>query len=64
MFRKSLKENEGMLFDFKEGSGQRFWMKNTRIPLDIGYLSTSGVLLEVHKAKPYDYPAYLHDHTI
>jgi uncharacterized membrane protein (UPF0127 family) len=54
MFRKSLKENEGMLFVFKEGSGQRFWMKNTRIPLDIGYLSTSGVLLEVHKAKPYD----------
>ena len=54
MFRNSLKENEGMLFVFKEGSGQRFWMKNTRIPLDIGYLSTSGVLLEVHKAKPYD----------
>ena len=54
MFRNSLNENEGMLFVFKEGSGQRFWMKNTRIPLDIGYLSTSGVLLEVHKAKPYD----------
>ena len=54
MFRNSLKENEGMLFVFKEGTGQRFWMKNTRIPLDIGYLSTSGVLLEVHSAKPYD----------
>ena len=54
MFRNSLKENEGMLFVFNEGTGQRFWMKNTRIPLDIGYLSTSGVLLEVHSAKPYD----------
>ncbi len=54
MFRNSLNENEGMLFVFKEGTGQRFWMKNTRIPLDIGYLSTSGVLLEVHSAKPYD----------
>ena len=54
MFRNSLKENEGMLFVFKEGTGQRFWMKNTRIPLDIGYISTSGVLLEVHSAKPYD----------
>ena len=32
----------------------RFWMKNTRIPLDIGYLSSSGVLLEIHKAKPHD----------
>ena len=41
-----------------------FWMKNTRIPLDIGYLSTSGVLLEVHKAKPYDLssvPSRSHD---
>ena len=64
MFRNSLKENEGMLFVFKEGTGQRFWMKNTRIPLDIGYLSTSGVLLEVHKAKPYDLsgvPSRSHD---
>ena len=54
MFRNSLKQNEGMLFVFKEGTGQRFWMKNTRIPLDIGYISTSGILLEVHSAKPYD----------
>jgi len=32
--------------------------------LDIGYLSTSGVLLEVHKAKPYDLsgvPSRSHD---
>ena len=54
MFRNSLKQNEGMPFVFKEGTGQRFWMKNTRIPLDIGYISTSGILLEVHSAKPYD----------
>ena len=54
MFREFIGEDEGMLFVFKEGSAQRFWMKNTRIPLDIGYLSSSGVLLEIHKAKPHD----------
>lgn len=54
MFREFIGDNEGMLFVFKEGSAQRFWMKNTRIPLDIGYISTSGELLEVHKAKPFD----------
>lgn len=54
MFRDFIGEKEGMLFIFKKGSKQRFWMKNTRIPLDIGYISTSGVLLEIHKAKPYD----------
>ena len=54
MFRESMATNEGMLFIFEEGTSQRFWMKNTRIPLDIGYLSSSGVLLEIHKAKPHD----------
>jgi uncharacterized membrane protein (UPF0127 family) len=54
MFRESMSTNEGMLFIFEEGTSQRFWMKNTRIPLDIGYLSSSGVLLEIHKAKPHD----------
>jgi len=54
MFRESMALNEGMFFIFAEGTSQRFWMKNTRIPLDIGYLSSSGVLLEIHKAKPHD----------
>ena len=54
MFRESMALNEGMLFVFEKGASQRFWMKNTRIPLDIGYLSSSGVLLEIHKAKPFD----------
>ena len=54
MFRESMATNEGMLFIFEEGTSQRFWMKNTRIPLDIGYISSSGVLLEIHKAKPHD----------
>ena len=54
MFRKSLGLNEGMLFIFKKGTKQRFWMKNTRIPLDIGYFSSNGSLSEVHKAKPHD----------
>ena len=54
MFRESMALNEGMLFVFEKGTSQRFWMKNTRIPLDIGYLSSSGVLLEIHKAKPHD----------
>lgn len=54
MFRDSMGDHEGMLFIFREGTKQRFWMKNTRIPLDIGYFSSKGSLVEVHKAKPYD----------
>ena len=54
MFRESMDEQEGMFFVFESGSSQRFWMKNTRIPLDIGYFSSNGKLLEIHAAKPYD----------
>ena len=50
MFRETMGLQEGMLFIFKTGTEQFFWMKNTRIPLDIGYFSSDGELLELHKA--------------
>ena len=54
MNRDSLPDGKGMLFVFEKPGPQRFWMKNTRIPLDIGYFSPNGKLLEIHAAKPYD----------
>ena len=42
MHRKELKDREGMLFIFENPQPQRFWMKNTQIPLDIGYFSKDG----------------------
>jgi uncharacterized membrane protein (UPF0127 family) len=37
MFRDHLPENHGMLFIFPREAPRSFWMKNTRIPLDILY---------------------------
>jgi uncharacterized membrane protein (UPF0127 family) len=37
MFRDSLDPNRGMLFVFEREEPLAFWMKNTRIPLDILY---------------------------
>lgn len=54
MFRTELAEDHGMLFLFKSPKKQKFWMKNTSIPLDIGYFNASGRLLEVHQLFPYD----------
>jgi uncharacterized membrane protein (UPF0127 family) len=54
MFRKELPENHGMLFLFERPKQQGFWMKNTSLPLDIGYFDPGGKLLEVHKLFPYD----------
>jgi len=54
MFREELESGEGMLFIFEKASDQKFWMKNTKIPLDIGYFSPDGKLREIHAAKPFD----------
>lgn len=54
MFRDHLPEGRGMLFPFEEAGPQSFWMKNTRIPLDIAYFTPDGVLREVHAAQPHD----------
>ena len=37
MFRDSMPDDHGMLFLFPAESRRSFWMKNTRIPLDILY---------------------------
>lgn len=39
MHRDSMPERHGMLFVFPFESRQAFWMKNTRIPLDILYFN-------------------------
>jgi len=54
MHRTTLEEDHGMLFLFDRAGHRAFWMRNTRIPLDIGYFDASGQLLEIHKLFPYD----------
>lgn len=38
MFKKSLPENQGLLFIFERQDLYAFWMKNTYIPLDIVWI--------------------------
>jgi len=54
MFRRSLSENEGMLFVYREPIEMSFWMRNTFIPLDIAFIGADGVILNIHQARPID----------
>ncbi|MCC6274990.1 MAG: DUF192 domain-containing protein [Leptospiraceae bacterium] len=52
MHRKTLKENEGMLFVFPRADYLSFWMKNTYIPLSIAYFNEDRRLTDILDMKP------------
>ncbi len=52
MFRESMPDDHGMLFIF-DGEAQRgFWMKNTKISLDILYFDADRKLVYLHENVP------------
>ena len=52
MHRESLPEDAGMLFIYPEASKLSFWMKNTRVPLSIAFISDQGVITEILDMDP------------
>lgn len=55
MYRDSLGADQGMLFVFPAEAPQAFWMKNTRIALDILYIGANGTIVSIaENARPYD----------
>lgn len=53
MFRDEMADDHGMIFIYPYESMQSFWMKNTRIPLDIFYFDRDLKLVNVaENAKP------------
>lgn len=55
MFRQSLADDAGMLFDFGGEQPVSFWMMNTFIPLDMIFIRADGTVANVHvNAVPHD----------
>lgn len=52
MYRDSLPEDTGMLFVYPRERILSFWMRNTRIPLDIAYVDQRGNIVDVQTMAP------------
>ncbi len=52
MFRDHMADDHGMLFIFPGSATRSFWMKNTRIPLDIFYFDENLKLVSVSQDTP------------
>ncbi len=54
MYRQAMGQDEGMLFIYGAPQSMNFWMKNTDLPLDIGYFDGKGELKEIYPMYPHD----------
>lgn len=52
MYREHLAKNRGMLFTFDQAQPWTFWMKNTKIPLDIIWLNEKKQIVHIEPNVP------------
>ena len=54
MRRDAMAADHGMIFVFDDEQRLGFYMKNTRIPLDIIFLNNRGLVVSIKQMRPYD----------
>ena len=54
MFRETLDQNTGMIFEFEQSDRHSFHMRNTSIPLDIAFVKEDGTIDSIKKLNPHD----------
>ncbi len=54
MFRQGLPKNEGMYFVFEEEQQLSFYMRDTRIPLSIAFITSEGIIESIKDMIPLD----------
>lgn len=56
MFVEDFGDLDGMIFVFDQDVTNRFWMKDTFVPLDIAFFSAEGLLVDLLEMAPCDTP--------
>jgi len=52
MFRKTMGDNEGMLFVWDRDDKRYFYMKNTYLPLSIAFISSDATIVQIEDMTP------------
>ncbi len=52
MYREHLADNRGMLFTFSQAQAWTFWMKNTKIPLDLIWMNENKQIIHMEQRVP------------
>ena len=53
MFRRDMPDDEGMLFMCDECAVQKFWMKDTPLPLSIAFIDEDGTIVKIGDMDPH-----------
>ena len=65
MHRKSLREDQGMLFVYQQDQRVQFWTKNVQFPIDMLFLDRCGTILSIRKNVPADNSDFISpDHPV
>lgn len=59
MFREKLNKDQGMLFIYPQDQYLSFWMKNTKIPLSIAFINSSGEITQIESMSPYSLTSHV-----
>ncbi len=52
MHRRSMAENQGMVFTYDNPGPQAMWMRNTLIPLSVAFVGADGRILNIEDMQP------------